>query len=89
MSRWRIYTPFVCRVVIEETDTHSMRQFTCLTEDQVVQKVKENILYRWPAAELVDTHHFGHKAIDVSRDGHFYYEEPESTAFLYVVAKGF
>ncbi len=89
MSRWRIYTPFVCRVVIEETDFHAMRQFNGLNEEDVVQKVKENILYRWPAAELRDTTHFGHQAIDVSRDGNFYYEEPDTTAFLYVVARGY
>lgn len=89
MSRFRIYTPFVCRVVIEETDVHTMRQFNDLTEEEVVQKVKENILYRWPAADLRDTTHFGHRAIDVSRDGNFYYEEPDSPAFLYVVAEGY
>jgi len=49
--------------------------------------VKENILCRLPAAELIDTTHFGHRAIDVSRDGNFYYEEPEDVSFLYVVAR--
>jgi len=88
MSRWKIYSQFVCRVVIEESDTNRIPEFDGLTEEQVVQKVKENILYRWPAAVLVDTSHFDHKAVDVSRDGNFYYEEPETVPFLLVIAKG-
>lgn len=88
MKRWRIYTPFVCRIVIERKRSRGMHAFDGLTEKEVIDTIKRNILYRWPAAELRDTTHFGHKAIDVSRDGKFYYVETDATPFLFHVALG-
>lgn len=48
-----------------------------------------NILYRWPATDLRMTTHLGKTAIDVSRDGNFYYEEPETPPFLYHISLGY
>jgi len=59
-----------------------------MSEKEVIESVKANILYRWPSADLRMTKHLGKTAIDVSRDGNFYYEEPEAPTFLYHVAQG-
>ncbi len=91
MKRWRIYTPFVCRVVIEEDpdEWSRMKQFDGMTEEEVIEEVKGNILYRWPGSDLRSSTHWGKPAIDVSRDGTFYYIEPDTPPFLYHIARGF
>ena len=89
MKQWRIYCPYVCRIVIEQTRFHAMPRFNGMTEQEVVEKVKANILYRWPATDLRMTTHLGKPAIDVSRDRNFYYEEPETPPFLYQISLGY
>jgi hypothetical protein len=89
MKRWRIYCPFVCRIVIEQTRYHAMPQFDGMTEEEVIEAVRRNILHKWPTAHLRSASHWGKPAIDVSRDGNFYCNEPETPPFLHSVALGY
>ncbi len=91
MKTWRVYTPYICRVVIEEDadEWSRMKQFDGLSEDEILDVVRTNILKKWPEAVLSETTHWNRPAIDVSKDGTFHYIEPETPPGLYYAARGY
>lgn len=88
MRTWRIFTPGLCKVVIEETKFHIMPQFDGMTEQEVIYTVVQNIRNEWPEAEIRESCHWDKPALEVSLDGNFYLEEAEEPPLLYYIAQG-
>ena len=90
MNTWRICTARANLVVIEpDPDGRSrMTEFDSLTEEEMVDVVKTNILELWPSASLHLSSYQGHSAISVSCGKEFRSDESASAPLLVSVARG-